>query len=197
MKDENAKSLKGVIYYRVSTAEQAEHGFSLGNQREACLKHAMANGIEIVGEFHDDGASAKTADRDGLQEMLKFCSTNTGKVDCIIVNKIDRLSRDVNDYTNIRALLHRLKVRIISTTEAVDNTPFGKFIGNIMATVAQLDNDVRSERVTDGMVKCLESGRWPWKAPLGYLNYTDPTGRKEIVLDSERHETVTYIFEEF
>jgi DNA invertase Pin-like site-specific DNA recombinase len=77
-----------------------------------------------------------------------------------------------------------MKIRLISTSEAIDETPVGKFVGNLMAGFAQLDNDLRGERVTAGMINCLESGRWPWKAPLGYLNATDASGRKVIILDS-------------
>ncbi len=188
---------RGVIYYRVSTAEQAEHGFSLENQKEACLSHADKRGIEIVAEFHDDGQSAKTANRKGLQEMIKYCSVKSHRIDCVIVNKVDRLSRDVNDYTSIYANFTKSGISLISTTEAINDTSFGKCVGNIMATFAQLDNDMRSERVTAGLKKCIESGRWPFMAPIGYTNFIDTTGKKTIIVDKTKAPLVTYIFKEF
>jgi site-specific DNA recombinase len=188
---------RGVIYYRVSTAEQAERGFSLENQREACLKYAKNKGIDVIAKFHDDGLSAKTTNRKGLQQMLQYCSTKNNKIDCVIVNKVDRLSRDVNDYTSIFTQLKGHGITLISTTEAIDNTPFGKCVGNIMATFAQLDNDMRSERVTAGIKKCIESGRWPFKARIGYLNYTDADGIKSIVVDPKKAPLVRTIFNEF
>ena len=191
------KQQRGVIYYRVSTVEQAERGFSLENQREACLRYAQSKDIDIVAQYHDDGLSAKTTNRKGLQEMLQYCFTKSNKIDCLIVNKIDRLSRDVNDYTSIFTQLKGKGINLISTTEAIDNTPFGKCVGNIMATFAQLDNDMRSERVTAGMKKCIESGRWPFKARIGYLNHTDADGNKSIIVDLKKAPIIRFIFNEF
>lgn len=188
---------RGVIYYRVSTSEQAEHGFSLDYQREACLKHAESRGIDIVAEYHDDGISAKTTNRKGLQEMIKFCSVKSNHIDCVVVNKVDRLSRDVNDYTSIFTQFTKQGITLVSTTEAINDTPFGKCVGNIMATFAQLDNDMRSERVTVGMKKCIESGRWPFMAPIGYLNHIDKNNKKTIIVDQTKASLVTYIFNEY
>lgn len=187
----------GVIYYRVSTSEQAEHGFSLENQKEACLKLGEKDNIEIIKYFSDEGESAKTADRPGLQAMLKFCADKKNKVTHVIVYKIDRLSRNVEDYSTIIGFLQQRNIQLISVTEAISNNSFGKFMGNIMASVAQLDNDVRGERVTEGLQKCLESGRFPYKAPVGYLNVTTPAGSKEIMVDPERGHLVKFVLEEF
>ena len=187
----------GVIYYRVSTSEQAERGFSLENQKQACLKYADNKGIKIVEEFHDDGFSAKTTDRDGLQAMLKYCYLKSNKVKFVIVYKVDRLSRDVIDYSTIQLHFKKCCVRLLSTTENIDETPVGKFIGNVMAAVAQQDNDVRGERTTDGLKKCFLSGRWPFKAHLGYLNSVNQNKDKIIIIDPDRGKLITYIFNEF
>ena len=191
------KQLQGVIYYRVSTAEQAEHGFSLETQKEVCLKAAEKHDIKVIKLFSDDGLSAKTADRPGLQALLKYCANKNNQVSFVIVYKVDRLSRNVNDYANIVAVLHKQKIKLLSATEAIDETPFGKAVGNIMATFAQLDNDMRSERTREGMQQCLASGRFPHKAPLGYLNAVTPQGNKHIILDSQRAETIKFILEQF
>ena len=113
---------KGIIYYRVSTEDQAQSGVSLEQQKNACLEYALKHDIEIVELFHDDGVSAKTIERPGLKELLKYCVKNAKSLDCVIVYKIDRLSRNVNDYTGILASLYKLKIKFISTTETV-----GKF----------------------------------------------------------------------
>ncbi len=189
-------SKNAVIYYRVSTADQVD-GFSLDNQKEACQRYADDKGFNVVKLFSDEGESAKTADRPGLQAMLKFVANKKNKINCIIVNKIDRLSRNVNDYSAIKGLLDKLDVQLVSTTEAIGNNSFGKFMGNMMASIAQLDNDVRSERVSDGILKCLQSGRSPHHAPLGYLNQNH--GRKDIsiVPDPERANTIKFLLNEF
>lgn len=188
---------KAVIYYRVSTTEQAEHGFSLEHQKEACLKYAESNGYKVIKHFSDEGESAKSAKRPGLQDMLKYCGNKNNRVEAIIVYKVDRLTRNSDDYTYIGTYLRDRKISIVSTTEAIDKTPFGKFMGTLAAALAQLDNDVRSQRVTAGMVKCVESGRMPHKVKLGYLNHTKPDGSKTIILDPVRADLVRFILVEF
>lgn len=188
---------QGVIYYRVSTEDQAQNGVSLEQQRKACLEYAQRNDIEIIENFHDDGLSAKTTDRQELQNLLKFCAKKDKAVDCVIVYKIDRLSRNLNDYTNIFVLLNKLKIKLISTTEAIDDTPTGKFIGNIMAASAQFDNDIKSQRISACMAEKLNQGIWCWKAPLGYLNSRDNLNRKNIAVDKKRSSLIKFIFEKF
>ncbi len=194
MNQENQKL--GVIYYRVSTADQVD-GFSLGNQKEACLKYAQDKGIKAIKLFSDEGESAKTADRPGLQAMLKFVADKKNKISFVIVNKVDRLSRNVNDYSAIKSLLDKISVQLISTTEAIGENSFGKFMGNMMASIAQLDNDVRSERVTDGIIQCLKSGRFPHRAPFGYLNQNHGKHDKTIILDPARFGLVKFLLEEY
>lgn len=191
------KLKKGIIYYRVSTEDQAQFGVSLEQQKKHCQNYASSNGIEIVRLFHDDGVSAKTADRDGLQEMLKFCNQKNTNIDCVIVYKIDRLTRNVNDYTNILFLLNKLGISLISSTEAIGNTPLGKFMGNFLAANAQLDNDIKSQRVTDCMREVIEQGRWCWKAKFGYLNGRDEMNRKIIIIDQKRAPLIRLAFEQY
>lgn len=191
------ESKKAVIYYRVSTEDQAQFGVSLEQQKKNCVSYAEANHIEVVKMFHDDGESAKTVDRPGLQEMLKFCAQKGRGIDCLMVYKVDRLSRNVNDYSNILVFLSKLGIKLISTTEAIDETPTGKFIGNIMAASAQFDNDIKSQRVTACMREKLEQGIWCWKAPFGYLNGRDETNRKTIVLDEKRAPIIRWAFEQY
>ena len=191
------QSKKGIIYYRVSTEDQAQFGVSLEQQKKHCVGYAQANGIEIVKMFHDDGVSAKTTDRPSLQEMIKFCGQKDSAIDFIIVYKIDRLTRNVNDYTNILFLINKLGIKLVSTTEAIDDTPIGKFIGNVMAANAQLDNDIKSQRVSACMMEKIHQGYWCWKAPFGYLNSRDEFNKKVIVLDKKRAPLIKWLFDEY
>ncbi|MHB8904133.1 MAG: recombinase family protein [Patescibacteria group bacterium] len=188
---------KGIIYYRVSTEDQAQNGVSLEQQKKACLEYALNHDIEIIKLFHDDGVSAKTVNRKGLQELLSYCSKNYKNLDSVIVYKIDRLSRNVKDYATILMALEELKIKFISATETVDKTPSGKLIGTIMASFAQFDNDVRSERVSSCMLEKIKQGIWCYKAPLGYLNKRDEQNRAIITIDKERAEIIKMAFEKF
>lgn len=189
--------VKGIMYYRVSTEDQAQFGVSLEQQRKQCQSYADTHGIEIIETFHDDGVSAKTVDRPSLQEMLKFCGQKTNGVEVVIVYKIDRLTRNVNDYSSILVLLNKLGIKLISTTEAIDSTPIGKFIGNVMAANAQLDNDIRSQRVASCMREKIMQGVWSWHAPFGYINDRDGLNKKTIAVDKKRAPMIRFIFREY
>ena len=188
---------KGIIYYRVSTEDQAQNGVSLEQQKKACLEYALSHDIEIIKMFHDDGLSAKTVNRKGLQDLLSYCAKNHNNLDSVIVYKIDRLSRNVKDYATILMALEELQIKFISATETVDKTPSGKLIGTIMALFAQFDNDVRSERVSSCMLEKIKQGIWCYKAPLGYLNSRDEHNRAIITLDQPRAEIIKMAFTKF
>jgi len=129
--------------------------------------------------------------------MLEYCKKNYKTIDFIIVYKVDRLTRNVNDYSTILVLLSKLNIRLISVTEAIDETPAGQFIGNVMAANAQFDNQIRGERTRDCMLTKLEKGYWQWKAPIGYKNTKTKAGEKIVTPDPERAQHTGWIFDEF
>lgn len=161
---------QAVIYCRVSTKEQVEEGNSLVTQEKNCREYAAKNNLAIVKVFIELGESAKTADRTELQQMLKFCADKKNDIATVIAYKIDRISRNTDDYSQIRILLKRYGVEIKSTTEFFENTPAGRFMENIIANVAQFDNEVRAERSLGGMKQAVLEGRYVWMAPFGYAN---------------------------
>ena len=161
---------KAVIYCRVSTKEQVDEGGSLATQEKLCNEYALKNGYEIVKIFIEQGESAKNANRTQLQEMLTYCSLKKNNVSVVIAYKIDRIARNIDDYRQIRLLLKKHDVEIKSTSEYFEDTPAGRFMENIIANVAQFDNDVRTERSVGGMRDAMREGRFVWGAPIGYDN---------------------------
>ncbi len=98
--------MDAVIYLRVSTKEQAAkdatgEGYSIPAQREACCRHIAERGWNLVGEFVDAGESARTADRPMLKALLRRLTE--GGVSAVVVHKIDRLARSMEDHVAIRA----------------------------------------------------------------------------------------------
>jgi site-specific DNA recombinase len=161
---------KAVIYCRVSTKEQVDEGNSLVTQEKNCRDYAQKQGYEIVAVFIEQGESAKTADRTELKKLMSFCAAKKHGISAVISYKIDRISRNTDDYSQIRILLKRYGVEIKSTSEHFENTPAGRFMENIIANVAQFDNDVRAERCIGGMKEAVREGRYVWMAPYGYSN---------------------------
>ncbi len=164
------KTNRAVIYCRVSTKEQVEEGNSLITQEKNCREYASKYGYEIAEVFIEMGESAKTADRTELQKLFRYCATKKNNIQAVIAYKIDRISRNTDDYSQIRLLLKRYGIEIKSTSEYFENTPAGRFMENIIANVAQFDNDVRTERSVGGMKQAMSEGRYVWKASLGYSN---------------------------
>lgn len=190
---ENNKQNKAVIYCRVSTKEQAEEGNSLNTQERNCREYAIKYNYDIAKVFIEEGESAKTADRTELQKLLRFCSDKKLNIKAVIIYKIDRLSRNTDDYSQIRILLKRYGVEIKSTSEYFENTPAGRFMENIIANVAQFDNDVRTERSVGGMRDAVREGRYVWRAPFGYKN--EKVNGKATIVQSDKAYLVRKAFE--
>src|SRR5579863_7730200 len=167
-----------VIYARVSSKEQVE-GTSLESQQMACREFARRNQLEVTHVFIDRGESAKFADRPQLLEMLSYCKDRANAVEQVLVWKVDRLARNVGDHFNIKAVLLKCGVRVISVTEPIDTKPEGKLLETILAGFAQFDNDVRATRTVQGMKRKLAEGISPWHPPLGYRGVSLPRGKKQ------------------
>ena len=177
---------QALAYYRVSTAEQAntsydDDGFSIQAQREYCQRKANEIGATIVAEFIDRGKSARSADRPQLQAMLRRVAGDPD-IAFVIVHKLDRLARNREDDVQIGMLLAKHHVKLVSATENIDETPGGKLVHGIMATIAEWYSGNLSQEARKGMRKKVEIGGTPGKAPLGYLNIRDKRKGKDIGL---------------
>lgn len=166
---------KAVAYIRVSDPRQLE-GESPETQREKITQYAQVNKIEILEWFFDEGKSAKNAVREELQNMLTFALKYRGKIDHVLVYKMNRASRNLESYyTGIKAVLNSKGITIRSVTEQmIDDTKQGRFMEGLLVLLAQLDNDGKSEYTTDNMRSLAEQGYWQHPPVLGYRNYKIP-----------------------
>lgn len=135
-----------------------------------CRDYCQRNGYEVAEVFLEMGESAKTVDRTELQRLLLLCTNRASAIKAVVIYKLDRLSRNTDDYSQIRLLLKRYQVEIKSTSEHFENSPVGRFMENTIANVAQFDNDIRAERCAEGMRQAAREGRYVWGATLGYEN---------------------------
>lgn len=179
-----------LIYTRVSTEEQAASGYSLDAQEDTCRDYCKKQGWNVIQVFREEGESAKTAARTQLIKLLEYCRKNKGKVDILLVYKLDRFSRNTSDHQTVRALLNSFGVALRSATEHIDDTSTGKLMENIFSAFAQWDNDTRAERTKLGMQQKVKEGFWAWKAPIGYLN--SPMG---LVIDAKNAPLIKRAFE--
>ena len=200
----DAPVLLAVSYLRVSTREQAERGgseegFSIPAQREANARKAAELGARVVREFIDAGESARSADRDGLQEMLAFLTAT--RVQFCIVHKLDRLARNRADDVAIHQALLSAGVTLVSATESIDQTPSGMLVHGIMSSIAEFYSRNLATEVTKGLMQKLTQGGTPMRAPVGYLNVrrTDEQGRevRTVEVDRERAPLIRWAFETY
>lgn len=196
---------RAVSYIRVSTREQAqrggsEEGFSLPAQREANKRKAQSMGALVVKEFADRGESARSANRPELQKMLAYLKEDGG-IDYVIVHKLDRLARNRADDVEINRAFEEAGVRLVSTSENIDQTPGGMLLHGIMSSIAEFYSRNLANEVIKGMGEKARNGGTLGKAPLGYLNVRarDENGReiRTVELDEERAPLVRLAFTEY
>ncbi len=194
--------MRCVIYLRVSTAEQAERdlteeGFSIPAQREACVRHIRDLGWDLVDEFSDRGESARSADRPQLQAMLRRI-TEERDVDAVVVHKIDRLARNMEDHVAIRAVLRRCGVTLVSVTEKLEETASGRLVEGIHALMAEFYSANLAAEVRKGQSQKAKMGGFPHYAPLGYMNVRETIGGRtvaHVIHDPDRAPLITDAFE--
>ena len=172
---------KAVIYTRVSTEEQVTN-YSLDFQKDSCLDYARKRGLEVVEIYKEEGVSAKTiSGRPELLKLIKFCQRKENKGISVIVYKYDRWARNTSDGLGLIAVLAKNGIEVVSATEPSEDNAIGKAMKSILLVLAELDNNIKSERTTDGMTAAFDNGRWPWGAPIGY-RHTVLNGKKTLTL---------------
>ena len=161
---------KAVIYIRVSSEEQVEN-FSLKTQEEICRRDAQYKGYEVDQVFREEGRSAKNIlGRPVLLQMIDYCRKNKKEVKAVYVYRLDRLSRQTSDYLGLRKRFYEMGISLISASEPTGNSPTEKLLETVLASFAQHDNDVRSERTKNGMRARFLMGLVTNHVPLGYIN---------------------------
>lgn len=197
--------IKAAIYLRVSTIDQARKGnthrdgFSIPAQREACRKKAEMLGVRTIKEYVDRGESARSANRPALQQMLEDIKEKK-KFDYVIVHKLDRLARSIHDDVMIGLAIERGGAQLVSVTENIDETPSGRLLHGIMATIAEFYSRNLALEAIKGSTEKAKQGGTPFQAPIGYLNITERHQHREnrtIILDPERAQLVTWAFERY
>jgi site-specific DNA recombinase len=192
-KGKKCDSMNAVIYCRVSTKEQVSN-LSLDTQEGRCKELCERNGWRIVRVFREEGASAKTTQRQELQRMLAFCEAHKGDIGFVIVNDLSRFSRDLADSLALETGLNEIGIRLRSATEEVDETPTGRFMSNLKAVINQHDNDIKADRTKLGMKASIDLGRFPFKGAIGYENVGTASG-VNLIPDAVRAPLIQKAFE--
>ena len=141
--------MKAIVYTRVSTDEQGESGLGLTAQHDAACLEAGRRGWDVE-TISDVGVSAKTLKRPGLQRALDQLAA--GDAQALVVAKVDRLSRSMADFTALLDRSHREGWAIVALDLGVDTTtPNGKFLAQIIGSVAELERNLIGERTRQAL----------------------------------------------
>lgn len=189
--------LRGVGYVRVSTIDQVENE-SLATQEKFIRDFAERKNIQMVKLFSEEGVSAKTAFRKELQAMISYAIKN--RLDYVVVYKMNRISRNMDSYSEIRGLLRSKGIRILSATEHIEDSPHGAFMENIFVANAQYDNDVKSLMTRDNMEALAKQGYWQHHPWLGYksIKVRNDLGKPRPTMEPDKKaELVKDVLERF
>jgi len=187
--------LRCAIYTRKSTDEGLEQEFnSLDAQREACeayIKSQKHEGWKLLPQHYDDGGySGGSMDRPALKKLLQ--EIEAGRVDIIVVYKVDRLTRALSDFARMVELFDKHKVSFVSVTQQFNTTTsMGRLTLNVLLSFAQFEREVTAERIRDKIAASKKKGMWMGSPPpLGY----DVQDKKLVVNETEA-DTVRTLFD--
>ncbi len=184
-------ALIAAIYVRVSTDEQAEHGYSLGHQREQCRQRAMDLGASEVREYADEGVSGAILDRPGLSALR--VAVKAAAVGLIVVYDPDRLARKLAYQLLVTDEIEAAGARLEFVNFEWRNTPEGQLFYALRGAVAQYEKEKIRERTMAGRRQKAKSGKMP--SGFAAYGYTYDTERQTLVVNPAEADVVRRIFQ--
>ena len=182
------------IYARKSTDEGLEQEFnSLDAQRQACAAYILSQkheGWELLPEYYDDGGYlGGTMERPGIKQLM--ADMQAGRVDVIVVYKVDRLTRSLADFAKIVEVLDKANASFVSVTQALNTTTsMGRLTLNELLSFAQFELEATGERIRDKVAASKKKGMsMGGPVPLGYV-----VRDRKLVVAEEDAATVRHIF---
>lgn len=160
--------MKTAIYIRVSTEEQAKEGYSISAQKQKLKAFCVAQDWDVVGIYADEGISAKDTKRPQLQQMIR--DVESGLVECVLVYRLDRLTRSVLDLYKLLEIFDKNDCKFKSATEVYDTTTaMGRMFITIVAALAQWERENMGERISFGFAEKVRQGKYALNfRPIGY-----------------------------
>ncbi|QTD57202.1 recombinase family protein [Parasphingorhabdus cellanae] len=194
---EKKSKTRCAIYTRKSTEDGLEQAFnSLDAQRDACAAYILSQtheGWEGSSELYDDGGfSGGSMKRPGLEQLLQ--DVKAGKVDVIVVYKVDRLTRSLADFAKIVEILDEHGASFVSVTQSFNTTTsMGRLTLNVLLSFAQFEREVTGERIRDKIAASKKKGMWMGgPVPIGY-----DLGDRKLLINHEESKTVQHIFKRY
>ena len=197
-KQPDTPAIRCAIYTRKSCEEGLDLEFnSLDAQREsaeAYIASQQHEGWTCLAEHYDDGGfSGGSMERPALNRLL--ADIEAGKIDCVVVYKVDRLSRSLLDFARIMETFEQRKVSFVSVTQQFNTaTSMGRLVLNVLLSFAQCEREIIGERIRDKIAAQRRKGKWAGGVPvLGYdVDRSNPSPK--LVINAEEAVQVRRIF---
>ena len=192
----SSRRLRCAIYTRKSTEEGLEQEFnSLEAQREcaeAYVKSQRQAGWILIPKSYDDGGySGGNLERPALRRLI--ADLERGEIECVLVYKIDRLSRSLLDFARLMEILERKQVSLVSVTQPLNTTTsLGRLTLNILLSFAQFEREMIGDRTRDKMAAARRKGKWLGGTPL--LGYDVAAGGGKLVVNDSEAKQVQAMF---
>lgn len=187
------KKIRCAIYTRKSTEDGLDQEFnSLDAQHEACAAYVASQrheGWKLISQRYDDGGiSGGTLERPAMQRLLH--DIDAGRIDMIVVYKIDRLTRSLADFAKLVERMEAAGCSFVSVTQSFNtSSSMGRLTLNMLLSFAQFEREVTAERIRDKIAASKKKGLWMGGlAPLGYDPHPDKLRRELIVNEAEAEE---------
>jgi len=193
-----AKVVRCAIYTRKSTEEGLEQEFnSLDAQRESAeadIKSQTHEGWTCLPEKYDDGGfTGGNMERPALQRLMR--DIEAGKVDCVVVYKVDRLSRSLMDFSRMMEAFEKHGISFVSVTQHFNTTnSMGRLTLNILLSFAQFEREIISERIRDKIAAQRRKGKWSGGRPVLGYDVDRSAGSPRLVVNAAEAARVRQIF---
>lgn len=194
-----ARTLRCAVYTRKSTEKGLEQDFnSLDAQREACEAYIVSQKHEgwccLREQYDDGGFSGGNMERPALKQLI--ADIERGKVDAVIVYKIDRISRSLLDFAKLMELFERHGVAFTSITQQFStNTAMGRLTLNVLLSFAEFERAIASERVRDKIAGAKRRGKYLGGTPA--YGYDVDYANKRLVVNPKEAEIVRWIYKRY
>lgn len=194
--DNSPGPLRCAIYTRKSTEDGLNQPFNtLEAQREAAEAYILSQrhaGWTVVTEHYDDGGyTGGNLERPALQKLLG--DMEAGRIDCVVVYKVDRLSRSLLDFARLMDVFERHWASLVSVTQPLNTTvSLGRLTLNILLSFAQFEREIIAERTRDKMAAARRKGKWMGGIPV--MGYDVAPGGGRLVVNNEEAGRVRAIF---
>jgi len=194
---DSAPKVRCAIYTRKSTDEGLDQEFnSLDAQRDSAAAYITSQQHEgwacVPDQYDDGGFTGGNMDRPALKRLL--ADIEAGKIDCVVVYKVDRLSRSLLDFARMLETFERYRVSFVSVTQQFNTaTSMGRLVLNVLLSFAQFEREMISERTRDKIAATRRKGKWTGGIPV--LGYDVDPKVSRLLVNSEEAARVAAIFE--